>query len=191
MAQDYISLFVDAGHYADKNGFSCLFKEFLHRVEVKINRELRLREMEKHRALSLVDGSVTLPDDYIEMRFLQDHKGQKLDHLPLSISLNKKKGYIITADSICVFPLSTEKIFLHYYGCIPPLTEDNPANWLLHKAPDAYIYGLVEEIALWEENIDKATTARALFQEVIRKLQMNDVRLRWADAQIAHPGLTP
>ncbi|MBY7649604.1 MAG: hypothetical protein C4617_03800 [Candidatus Liberibacter europaeus] len=191
MAKDYTSLLIDASHYAEKNGFTCFFKDFLHNVEVKINRELRLQEMEKKSDLNLVDGSVVLPDDYIEIRFLHDAQGNKLDHLPLSISLKKKKGYIITADSICVLPVSSENICLYYYGCIPPLTEDNPANWLLHKAPDLYVYGLVEEIALWEKNIDKATTASALFQDIIKKLQRNDIRLRWVDTTISRGGLTP
>ncbi|MEG8098815.1 phage adaptor protein [Candidatus Liberibacter brunswickensis] len=181
MAKDYSSLLIDVSNYSEKKGFTGLFKEFLHRIEVKINRELRLREMEKKAVLSLVEGSVELPDDYIEIRFLQDSNGNKLDHLPLSISMQKKKGYIITADSICVLPISSEDVVLYYYSCIPPLTESNPVNWLLHRAPDLYLYGLVEEVALWEQKIDKASTAGALFKQSIKQLQQNDTRLRWAD----------
>ncbi|ACT57611.1 hypothetical protein Q7M76_05120 [Candidatus Liberibacter asiaticus] len=176
MAKDFASLLIDVSHYVEKGGFTYLFKNFLHRIEVKINRALRLREMERKIVLSLVEGSAPLPDDYIEIRFLEDNKGNKLDHLPLSISLQKNKGYIITADSICVLPISSEDVVLYYYACIPPLTENNPVNWLLHRAPDLYLYGLVEEIALWEQKIDKATTASALFQESIKKLQQNDIR---------------
>ncbi|AKK19696.1 hypothetical protein HUT03_00180 [Candidatus Liberibacter africanus] len=191
MAKDYSSLLIDVSHYSEKRGFTYLFKDFLHRIEVKINRELRLREMEKKAFLSLVEGSVTLPDDYIEIRFLHDNKGNKLDHLPLSISLKKQKGYIITADSICVLPAVSEDVVLYYYSCIPPLTENNPVNWLLHRAPDLYLYGLVEEIALWEQKIDKAATAGSLFQQSIKKLQQNDTRLRWADTTLNRGRLTP
>lgn len=191
MAKDYVSLLIDASHYAEKKGFTCFFKDFLHNVEVKINRELRLREMEKKAVLSLVDGCVALPDDYIEMRYLHDVNGNKLDHLPLSISLKKNTGYIITADSICVLPAVSEDVCLYYYGCIPPLTEESPVNWLLHRAPDIYIYGLVEEIALWEQKLDKASTASALFQNGIKQMQKKDVRLRWSDRNIQRSGLTP
>ncbi|MBA5724403.1 hypothetical protein [Candidatus Liberibacter sp.] len=191
MANNYASLLIDASHYVEKSGFTCLFKDFLHRVEVKINRILRLREMEKQVFLPLNSGSAPLPDDYIEIIFLQDHTGKKLDHLPLSVSSKEKKGYIITAHLICVAPISSEKVSLHYYGCIPPITEENPSNWLLQIAPDLYLYGLVEEIALWEQNADKASTAGALFQQILKTLQMNDNRSRWADANITLDGLTP
>ncbi|WP_407043767.1 phage adaptor protein [Candidatus Liberibacter solanacearum] len=191
MAKDYASLLIDVSHYTEKSGFTCLFKDFLHRIEVKINRELRLREMEKKAFLSLVDGSVILPDDFIEMRFLTDHQGNKLDHLPLSISLQKNKGYIITADSMCVSPPSSEDVVLYYYACIPPLTDNNTINWLLQRSPDLYLYGLIEEVALWEQKIDKASTAGALFQESIKRLQKNDIRSRWADTSLNRGKLTP
>lgn len=78
-----------------------------------------------------------------------------------------------------------------YYARIPALTATDPSNWLIDKAPDVYLYGLVEEIAIWERDAAKAGAAETLKRQAIAGLGLADERLRWGNGEIAIGGPTP
>ncbi|AGA64770.1 hypothetical protein B488_07780 [Liberibacter crescens BT-1] len=192
MQYDYATLLMDVKHYATKKSLPAMFNVFLQRVENRLNRELRLREMEKKLVVSLKDGCASLPEDYLEMRRVQDDQGKRLPCLSLESFSGEREGYMITANILCVSSSSHNKdIHLLYYGRLPALRPDNPRNWLLDKASDIYLYGLIEEISIWEENPDKAAAADVLLQEAIRRVQVNDHRARWGTAAVTLSGLTP
>ncbi|THK37259.1 hypothetical protein EHS39_15675 [Ensifer sp. MPMI2T] len=194
---DYASLLVDAGDYSGRDDIAQLFPRFLVMAELKLNRVMRVAEMEKTAAVQLTEGEGSLPADFLEARQVLAADGRALRALPLQeLSSHETSGgpllgYAIIGSAIKVRPKGGEDIRLTYYAKIPPLTAAAPGNWLIEKAPDVYLYALVEEIAVWERDAAKAGAAEALKRLAMAALGLADERLRWGNAEIVIGGPTP
>lgn len=194
---DYASLLVDAGEYSGRDDVAHLFPRFLALAELKLNRVMRVAEMEKAASVPLTEGVGSLPADFLEARQVLAGDGRPLRALPLQELSGQGTsgcpaiGYAIVGSAIEVRPKSSADIRLTYYAKIPPLTAEAPSNWLTEKAPDVYLYALVEEIAVWERDAAKAGAAEALKRQAMAGLGLADERLRWGNAEIVIGGLTP
>jgi len=195
---DYASLLIDAGEYAGANDIANVFPRLVALAEAKFNRVLRVAEMETVGTVTLIEGNADLPTDFLEARLVTAPDGSGLSAWSLS-ELNRRfgtyggipAGYSVVGGSLRVRPTSSGTVALEYYAKIPPLTPANPTNWLLEKAPDAYLYGLVEEIAIWKKDVDGVQAGRTLKELALRGLSLQDERARWGNAQVVIGGLTP
>lgn len=194
---DYASLLVDAGDYSGRDDVAHLFPRFLALAELKLNRVMRVADMERTVTVPLTDGEGSLPADFLEPRQVLAADGRVLRALPLqelsrhAASGGGPIGYAIVGSAIQVRSNGAEDIRLTYYAKIPPLTAVAPSNWLIERAPDVYLYALVEEIAIWERDAAKAGAAEALKRQAMAGLGLADERLRWGNAEIVIGGLTP
>uniref|UniRef100_UPI003F4909AE phage adaptor protein n=1 Tax=Ensifer adhaerens TaxID=106592 RepID=UPI003F4909AE len=196
---DYASLLVDAGEYSGRNDVAHLFPRFVGLAEIKLNRFLRLADMEVVGTVTVTNGEGTLPTDFLEAREVKTANGMPIRAVSLQQitesyagrSGGVPSGYAIVGSTINVRPLGDGDLTITYYGKIPSLTPTNPTNWLLEKAPDAYLYALVEEIAIWERDVDKATAAVQLKMQALSGLKIGDERSRWGNAQVVVGGPTP
>ncbi|MEI2296786.1 phage adaptor protein [Ensifer sp. MJa1] len=193
---DYAALLVDAGEYSGRNDIAHLFPRFVGLAELKLNRVLRLTDMEATAAISVVDGDAPLPDDYLDVRLVRTASGRPihavaLQQLAESSGAGAPPGYAIVGNRIKAFPPASSGLTMTYYRKIPALAAANPTNWLLTKAPDVYLYGLVEEIAIWERDGGKAGAAQQLKMAALAGLGIADERARWGDAEMKVGGVTP
>ncbi|ACP25658.1 hypothetical protein NGR_c18940 [Sinorhizobium fredii NGR234] len=194
---DYASLLVDAGDYSGRDDVTHLFPRFLALAELKLNRVMRVADMERMVTVPLTDGEGSLSADFLEARQVLAADGRVLRALPLqelgrhATSGGGPIGYAIVGSAIQVRPKGAEDIRLTYYAKIPPLTAVAPSNWLIERAPDVYLYALVEEIAIWERDAGKAGAAEALKRQAMAGLGLADERLRWGNAETVIGGLTP
>lgn len=195
---DYASLLVDVGEYSERDDIAHLFPRFLGLAEAKMNRVLRVGEMETTAVVSLVEGDGPLPDDFLEARMVTVANGRGLSSWSLQ-ELNRRfrnyggvpAGYAIVGSTIKARPSTTGNVVLDYYAKIPLLTPQNPTNWLLDKAPDAYLYALVEEVGIWSKNVDLVTSARGLKEAALYGLTLQDEGARWGNGQVVIGGPTP
>ena len=195
---DYSTLLNDAGEYSGRNDIAQLFPRFIMMTEAKINRVLRVAEMEQTEELTLVDGDVELPDYYLEVRQIIGNCGQQLRLWPLQDLTTRfhygggnPQGYAISGNILSVRPTSSQIVTIQFYRTIPPLTQATPSNWLIRKAPDVYLYGVVEEIALWSQDMEKAAVAANLRAQAMQGLSLQDERARWSNGKLSIGGLTP
>lgn len=72
---DYASLLVDAGEYAGRDDIAHNFPRFLGLAELKLNRGLRVADMETTAAIPLTEGAGTLPPDFLEARQVKNAAG--------------------------------------------------------------------------------------------------------------------
>lgn len=195
---DYASLLSDAADYSGVNDVAHVFPRLVQLAEAKFNRVLRVAEMETSGTITLVDGNGDLPADFLEARLVSAPDGRGLSAWSLS-ELDRRygsyggipAGYSIVSNVMRVRPTSTGTIRIDYYGRIPSLTVSNPTNWLLQKAPDAYLYALVEEIATWKKDAEMVQAGRSLKELALRGLNLQDERARWGNSQVVIGGLTP
>lgn len=195
---DYASLLIDAGEYSDRDDVAHLFPRFVGLAEAKINRVLRVGEMETSAVVPIVEGDGDLPPDFLEARMILGPGGQGLSSWSLQ-ELTRRYGkgggypraYSVVGGVIRVRPVASGNITIDYYAKIPPLTMTNPTNWLLEKAPDAYLYAIVEEIGIWEKNAEKVANARSLKAAALLGLSLQDEGARWGNGQVIIGGPTP
>lgn len=195
---DYAALLVDAGEYSGRNDIAHLFPRFVGLAELKLNRMLRVSEMEATTALSVVEGDAPLPADYLEARQVLTASGRPIRAMALqqlagngSAGAGAPLGYAVVGNRIRAFPPGNYGLTMTHYARIPSLSAASPTNWLLQKAPDVYLYGLVEEIAIWERDAGKAGAAQQLKMAALGGLGVADERARWGDAQMTVGGMTP
>lgn len=195
---DYAALLVDAGEYSGRNDIAHLFPRFVGLAELKLNRVLRVSDMEATAAISVVDGDGPLPVDFLEARLVRTASGQPIRAIALqqlvdsgSTGAGAPLGYAVVSNRIKPFPAGSYGLTMTYYRKIPPLSAASPTNWLLEKAPDVYLYGLAEEIAIWERDAGKAGAAQQLKMAALAGLAVADERARWGDAEMTVGGVTP
>ena len=116
---------------------------FIALAEKRMNRELRLRVMERRSEASVLAGQSAVPlpwrrqpghwDVFLEMRDLTFADGAGTVNL------------IYGPPDTYARRLAAGRLYLTYYAEIEPLGEDQPDNAVLHMFPDLYLYGALVE----------------------------------------------
>ena len=198
MISDYASLLVDAGNYAGNDAFGHVAPLLTGLAETKLNRVLRVGDMEDEATITLVNGEGTLPTDFLEARQVTRPDGkpinatsiQRLQEIYGSNSGNSY-AYCVVGNVIKAFPSSSQDLIVRYYAKIPGLTISNPTNWLLTLAPDVYLYAIVAEISIWSKDAAGAQAATSLRNDAIQGLKISDERARWGNGQVVVGGYCP
>jgi hypothetical protein len=175
----YSDLLVDVGEYTGRNDIAAVFPLLLRLAEAKLNRNLRTAYQETTVALPMVNGVATLPGDFLEARAYTAADGATVNAFVIS-------GNVITATDAW-----TGDVTLTYYASIPPLSQDNPTNWLLSLDYNVYLYALAVEVGIWSKNLEMVQAASALRDSAISTVMLNDENARWGRARVVNRDLTP
>ncbi len=88
-------------------------------------------------------------------------------------------------------PAYAGQISLVYRQGIPPLSDAQPTNWLLDKAPDLYLYAALLEAEPFLRNDGRVPLWKAALEEALGDLQSLDREARWGRARIRTLEPTP
>jgi len=176
---NYSDLLVDAGEYSGRNDAAAIFPVLLRLAESKLNRNLRTAYQEATAVLPVVDGVANLPADFLEARA----------YIAGDI---RQTNFVISGNTVASLgsPWSGN-LTLTYYAKIPPLSYDNPTNWLLDLDYNVYLYALVCEICIWGKNPELYKAAEAMRDSAISTVMLNDENARWGRARVVNRDLTP
>lgn len=167
----YTDLQNEVNSWLDRDDLAAKVPTFIAMVEARINRDLRLPEMEHETDLSAKGETVALPDDFLAMRTLYiegspDRPLRAMAPNAVAANYNGAAGtptaYVQNArKSLQLVPPPTGDLLLRmrYYKRLEPLSDSNPRNWLLMYHPGVYLYGGLayataflqdkEAVALW------------------------------------------
>lgn len=141
--------------------------DFITLREAHFNRSLFVPQMEV-RSTTTVDTSdtepefISLPSDFQTMRrirlsgvvgkpSLKFLSGTQIDEMRYGRDnvTGQPTSYSVVGDELELFPTPNEDYVIEmvYRANIPALTSTNTTNWLLTKAPDLYLYGVLMESA--------------------------------------------
>jgi hypothetical protein len=153
--------------------------------ETAANTRLRVRQMETKAFLQTdIAGNVRLPADYLVWRaVLQDNTTTsggteaELDYvhpafLKSTVQVRAPAPGIFTIEGpeLIVRPINTDAVYIvHYYGKIPTLV-GNANNWLLLEYPNAYLYGVLTELAAVQRNTEMAQLYKARRDEAFAEI---------------------
>lgn len=188
--------------YAFRTGdteFTAAVPDFITLTESRLNRVLRVREMEASATLTLTNSAGTLPSDYLEFRRVVANTSPAT---PLELVTpdfaaaeygTTYSGYpmhfTIIGSTLTVYPSTTATVALSYYQKIPALA--TATNWLLTKAPELYLYGALVEAAPYMMDDQRANVWGTLFQKALKDLQDADTSARYSRATARVSGPTP
>ena len=162
--------------------------------ETAVNSRLRVLPMEASVLLTTTSGDVALPTDYITWRTVRPTVATIT--APSSLPPYKELEYVHPAylppvgrgfDRLFTIEGNTFKVRpvddradayeLHYYGKVPTVVGANTTtNWLLTEYPNAYLFGVMTELAAVQRNAEMAQLYKArrdeAFQEIIQRYAM-------------------
>lgn len=198
MIADYADLLVTAGEYVGRNDFAHIFPRLLGLAEMKLNRQLRVGDMERTETVTITDGSGALPDGFLEARSVQTASGQVLRSYSIQALESVARGcphvpfaFAVKGRNVVVQPVWSGPLTFTFYGKIPGLSPSNPSNWLLETAPDIYLYAVVEEVSIWAKDAQGATAAAGIKTQMLSDLRSDDERARFAQNRVRIGGVTP
>lgn len=163
----------------------------------RINRQLRVREMEARATPTLAAGVATLPSDYLEYRKVS------FGGLPLSAcepawgeeqygsEVGTPAFFSITGNSIRVWPQGNGTLTLDYFQAIPSLGVSTPTNWLLTAHPELYLYGALIEAATFMMDDGRLTTWGNLYDQAMQAVMKDGERAKYANIAARVSGPTP
>lgn len=163
-------------------------KRAIRKCEIRVQRQLRVRDMETSTTLTLSAGTsqYSLPSDFLSMRTFyinkdpirilrQDSFTNILSEHP-NTATREPDAFAIVGSSIYIRPVpdSAYSCPMHYYRTIPALSDSNTSNWLLTDAPDVYLYGSCLEITPYLGEDQRIGVWKAAFDAAITDIVDDD-----------------
>jgi len=152
--------------------------------ETAANSRLRVLPMEASVLLTTINGDVALPIDYITWRTVKPTTTPYIDeldyvhpaYLPATQHNRRPPLFTIEGNTFKARPANdtADADEFHYYQKIPKLAgSDTNTNWLLTEYPNAYLFGVITELAAIMRNAEMAQLYKArrdeTFQEIIQR----------------------
>lgn len=195
---DYSALLIDVMELTENQTIPQRFKQLLLLTELKF-KSMRLAEQETLVDLDIVGGEAEVPEDFLEVRDFHNPAGRSMRLITPQVynahfrhSGGIADYYTRIGNKFSFLPAQDFTAKLLYYAKVPPLTPENPVNWLLAKDPDIYLYGVSETVATTiDKNLEKAQLWGAIRQAITQRMKIEDERSRWGNAQAVVGGLTP
>lgn len=179
--------------------------EFIALAEARINRVIRVRDMETRATASLLSGSsyIDLPASFGGIRYMKitstDPVRQlryatptQIDQMWAGSQTGTPAVFAVVGDAFRVAPTAdaTYTLEISYNKLVPALSASNTSNWLLAAHPDAYLYGALVA-AHGFVGIGDGADAQALgqwqgrFDAALAELEDVDAMDRWGGGPMA------
>lgn len=147
---------------------------------------LRVRDMETTATVTVSSGSGSLPSDFLEMIKVTDPGDTTRDikyappdwideNFPTGQDGTYPDFYTIRGSTL-LCPIT---VGITYYEKIDTITaEDDDTNWLLTKAPNAYLYGGLMQYSIYDKNPESVVYYRGLMANALGALGYSDLNSR-------------
>lgn len=176
---------------------------FIRMAEKRMDRDLRLRCMERRATAQVQAGAkgTSLPcrhvdgdwDVFMEMRDItwRPHEGGgevvTLEYLPpdefqvAGMRTGQPEAYTIIGSDLFFMPVPDVcgSLTMAYYAEVPPLSDAQECNAVLHTAPDLYLYGTLLESAPYTRGSVPYEMWTQFYTAAKQKLQHNEDHARY------------
>jgi len=196
----YSGLKAAIADYLGRSDLENQIPAFIALNETRLNRELRIRAMEKISSAQTVagEGAVAKPTDFLEartlvletspQRVLEFVTPQQLEeYRAASLGGGVPAYYSIVGDDIQLAPVpqSVTPLKLTYYGRLTALSDNNATNEILPNNPDIYLYGSLVEAEPYLMNDERLPVWGSLLDRAIQAVKGADKRETWNAGQLS------
>jgi len=200
---DYATLQSDIAAWSAKSGLTAIIPSFIRLAEARIGRKVRVLEMETDVTLSLTSANSyeeDLPAGFLgfkslynatasvpDMSYMPPDQFKRLKNSPSSAFAELRDGstaYTIESNKIKIFEstgaAATVTIEAVYFKTFTALSDGDPTNDLLTNHYDLYLYGGLE--ALWDyiDEIEQELKYTKKFERTVNEIQNNEIMRRRA-----------
>lgn len=178
----YSGLITSAGEWLDRSDLGDKVPLFILLVEERLNRILRVPEMEETTTLTTDAERIDLPTDFRQARalYLDTDPRQELEAVSLGTlrtkyacqTTGKPECYAISGTEIVLGPAPDDDydLILTYYQEIPALSLSNESNWVSEKHPSIYLRGILLEAEFFGWNDERLPLLKAAQDEALDEL---------------------
>ncbi|MEQ8736699.1 MAG: hypothetical protein RIC29_17385 [Rhodospirillaceae bacterium] len=185
--------------WLNRTDLAARIPDFIALTESSLNRDLRTQDMVASATLATVagNGSVTLPDDVVELRtvVLDANPKAVLSFLPRQAlearyalcGSGRPVGYSVLGRTLKLGPTpdAAYAISVTYYTSISALSDTVTSNWVLQAHPDLYLYGALVQASPYLGDDARAGVWAGLYARALDAVESTDNRAQWAGSPIA------
>jgi hypothetical protein len=172
-------------HRADLDSY---LDDFIDFTEARMNRELRVSQMETRATTTPSDAYIALPTDCLAIRNIQLNTNpvQTLEYVTpaemdrLANGQTEAGNYTIIGDEIQLDASTSYTVEIAYYAKIPALSDTNTTNWVLTTHPDVYLYGCLAEVFKFAQDEAEATKYTVMFLNCIAEIRALDRKRKYS-----------
>jgi hypothetical protein len=183
----YTELVAQVAAFSHRADLASLMPTFVGLAEDKLNRALRVRQMEEALPVTAIDAfnEVALPSDFLAMKHLwaTDYPQARLKPQTLEaiVSRNRFDGtptaYAVTGSAL-KFDGSGDVQGV-YFKRLPSLVS-NSTNWLSEAHPDVYLWATLEALSSYTLDAGQGALFSAKAGEAVQGIQGADMRDRFS-----------
>lgn len=184
----YSDLQTSIAGYLARSDLTSQIPDFIRLCEVRLRRDLRIRQMLKSVTTATVasDSTVEIPSDFLEARdlVLVGNPVQPLNYLSPSLfnrnaraaDAGKPLEYTILANDFQLAPIpdGAYTVKLLYYAAPAFLSDTNTSNAFLANCPDLLLYGSLIEAEPYLMNDPRLQTWITMFNRGLTSLTTSD-----------------
>jgi hypothetical protein len=199
MIATYSDLKTAIANYLARTDLTDQIPDFIRFAEIRLRRELRIRQMPKTVTTTTTggDNTVELPSDFIEIRdfIVQTNPVQPLDYMsPSLFSRNARRAesgkpidYTIMANDFLLAPIPDTAYTLEmiYYAAPTFLSDSNTSNAFVANCPDALLYASLMEAEPYIMNDARIATWGTMYNRSIEMLRVSDERSQYSGVPLA------
>lgn len=176
--------------WLDRDDLNERIPDFIALMESEANRLLRTVNQEVPDIWVTDSETYLLPSDFRRLRkiYIDGNPDRPLVEMsPVTVPQRYSgdagipEAYYIEGRSISFAPPPAEQTAFRvtYFRKIPPLTSAAPSNWMLEEHPDIYLWGTLEQAAIYIRDPDAISLCGQKFQGAIAELQRESRMDRW------------
>lgn len=196
---NYSDLKTTVANYLGRSDLSSVIPDFISLAEIRLARQLRLREMMTTATLSTTGGSssVSLPSDFLSVRdiYIDQTPRQSLSYLSPSAFTRDARAtdtglpvfYTQTGSTLELAPIpsTTYSVVLLYYAKPAVLSDSNLTNTFTTVCPDALLYGALVEAEPYLMNDARLPIWSQLYQNAVSSLSESDNTSEYAGVPLS------
>jgi hypothetical protein len=190
----YSDLKTTVANYLARSDLSSQIPDFIRLAEIRLRRQLRIREMLKLSSTTMYGGvsTVALPGDFLQMRnlYLDGNPETPIAYLsPASFTRNAfvtssglPINYTILSNEMQFAPVSDSDrtLLMLYYSAPTFLSDTTTTNTFMNVCPDLLLYGALTEAEPYLMNDTRIQTWAALFQRSLQDLNTSDEQAEYS-----------
>lgn len=187
---NYTDLQASIASWLDRSDLTSYIPDFISLAEARLNRKLRLTQMETTTTGTVSTDTISFPADCLSVSKVQINASYKyiLSQMTKEELIRKypydsqeiPKSFAVNGNQIQIrpYPDQTYTYALSYYQKIPDLAT-NTTNWLLTLYPDIYLHASLLAAEIFIQNDEGITKQAALLAAFIDEANMADKHNRF------------
>jgi len=191
---DYSSLQTTVANYLARTDLTAQIPDFIRLAEIRMRRELRIRQMMKSATTTTTggDSTVALPSDFLEVRDLtiQTNPVRVISYVSPSVFSRNTRStesgfptdYTILATEFKFAPIPDTDYTLEilYYASPDFLSVSNTSNTFLANCPDLLLYGALIEAEPYLMNDARIQVWAGMYQKGVDALITSDEQAQYS-----------